>query len=202
MILTARQKIFSYIRKHQAVTAAEIARDLNMTAANARHHLGILRKNGQVAVIAKRSAGTRGGRPCLVYGLSRHMLGDGLPALSHHLLGEMLESVNARQRASLLEKLGKRLSGSCTRGASPSPMIRLAETVKQLNRLGYRSRWEAHATGPRIILEHCPYAAIIRQHPELCEMDAALLRNCLDGAVEQIAKLEGDEGRVCVFRAG
>lgn len=196
---TARQKVFGYIRKHQAVSAAEIARDLGMTAANARHHLRLLRKNGQVEVIAQHSAGTHGGRPVQIYGVSRNILGDGLPSLSHHLLEEMLGSVNARQKAALLEKLGKRLAGSCTRGASVSPMIRLAETVKQLNGLGYQSRWEAHAAGPRIILGNCPYAAIIRRHPELCEMDAALLRACVGGGVEQIAKLEGEGMPVCVF---
>jgi len=200
---TARQKIFAYIQKRRSVSAAEIARDLGMTSANARHHLSILKKNGQVEVLGKRAAGTRGGHPIKIYGLSRHILGDGLPSLSHHLLEEMLGSVNARQKASLLSKLGKRLASSCTRGSRPtSPMTRLAVTVKSLNKLGYQSRWEAHATGPRIILGHCPYAAIIREHPELCEMDAALLNECLGEPVTQISKLEGEGIPFCVFGVG
>ena len=200
---TARQKIFAYIQKRRSVSAAEIARDLGMTSANARHHLSILKKNGQVEVLGKRAAGTRGGHPIKIYGLSRHILGDGLPSLSHHLLEEMLGSVNARQKASLLSKLGKRLASSCTRGSRPtSPMTRLAATVKSLNKLGYQSRWEAHATGPRIIFGHCPYAAIIREHPELCKMDAALLNECLGEPVMQISKLEGEGIPFCVFGVG
>ncbi|MCP4140406.1 MAG: hypothetical protein GY755_08980 [Chloroflexi bacterium] len=195
---TARQNIFNYIKKHRAVSAMEIARDLRMTQANARHHLSLLNKNGQIEVVGKRSAGRKGGRPIKIYGISRNILGDGLPTLSHHLLEEMLGSVNTRQKAGLLKKLGQRLASSGT-GAS-SPMIRLTKTVKHLNKLGYESRWEAHASGPQIIFGHCPYAAIIREHPELCEMDAALLGVCLGESVEQISKLEGEEGRpYCAF---
>lgn len=209
---TARQKIFRYIQKNRAVSAGEIARDLVMTAANARHHLSLLEKEGRIEALGTRAAGKRGGRPIKIYGVSRVLLGDGLPALSHHLLEEMLGSVNAPQRAGLLQKLAQRLASdfqeripkSPNFGHSLSPMLRLAETVKDLNKLGYHARWEAHARGPRIILGHCPYAAIIEAHPELCEMDAALLEESLAQRVEQLAKLEGAEGGrpYCVFGVG
>ena len=200
---TARQEVFTYIRKRRAVSAFDIARDLAMTPANARHHIAILKKDGRIEEVGKRDAGIKGGRPTKIYGISRGILGDGLPALSHLLLDEMLGSVNAHQRADLLKKLGKRLASSCTRGSgNTSPMTHLAETVKYLNKLGYQSRWEAHAEGPRIILGHCPYAAIIRNHPELCEMDAALLEECLGERVKQIEKLAGEGIRFCVFGVG
>ncbi len=210
MTTTARQKIFTYIGKRRATSAAEIARDLRMTPANARHHLSQLLKNGQIEIVGKRSVGKLGGRPVKIYAVSRNLLGDGLPSLSHHLLGEMLDSVKPPQKADRISSLAKRLATSVGTPKSPdfgrntSPMLRLAETVKRLNQLGYESRWEAHASGPRIILGHCPYAAIIRQHPELCEMDATLLRECLDQPIEQIAKLEGAEGGrpYCVFAVG
>ena len=202
---TARQKIFSYISKRRSVTAAEIARDLRMTPANARHHLSQLLRNGQIEMLGKRSAGQKGGRPVKIYAVSGKILGDGLPRLSHHLLDEMLGSENMSQRALLLQKLGQRLASPLTNGSSStSPMLRLNDTVKHLNQLGYESRWEAHASGPRIILGHCPYVAIIHEHPELCEMDAALLGECLTQRVEQIAKLEGAEGGrpYCIFGVG
>ena len=210
---TARQKIFAYISKRRSTSAAEIARDLRMTSANARHHLAQLHKNGQIEVVGKRNVGKKGGRPVNIYAVSRSILGDGLASLSHHLLEEMLGSVNAPQRASLLQKLGQRLASPLTSDTSTSlstsagfssPMLRLNNTVKHLNKLGYESRWEAHASGPRIIMGHCPYAAIIEQHPELCGMDAALFTECLTQRIEQIGKLEGSEsGRpYCVFAVG
>ena len=197
---TARQEVFTYIRKRRAVSAFDIARDLTMTPANARHHLSILKRDGRIEVVGKHSAGIKGGRPTKIYGINRKILGDGLPALSHHLLEEMLGSVNPRQRAGVLKKLGQRLASPHKNGAGiSSPMIRLTETVKHLNKLGYQSRWEAHAEGPRIIFGHCPYSAIIQKHPELCDMDAGLLGACLGEDVEQIEKLAGEGIGFCVF---
>lgn len=207
-VTTARQRVFIYIQKRRAVSAAEIGRDLRMTQANARHHLSILQKNGQVEIVGQRGSGRQGGRPVKIYGLARGILGDGLPALSGHILNEWLDSASEREKTSRLENLAKRLANlpdpspkSSDFGKAVSPLIRLTETVKRLNDLGYQSRWEAHADGPRIILGHCPYAAIIHEHPELCQMDASLLKESLAQHVTQIAKLEGEEsGRpYCVF---
>ena len=162
-----------------------------------------LKTNGLVDVVGQRGAGKQG-RPVNIFGLSRAVLGDGLPTLSGHLLDEWLGSVSEREKTSRLEHLAARLAASPERDPSPSPMRRLSVTVEHLNELGYHSRWEAHASGPRIILGHCPYAAIVREHPELCQMDASLLTNCLTQRATQIAKLEGEEsGRpYCVFVVG
>ncbi|PIW21058.1 MAG: hypothetical protein COW33_00190, partial [Anaerolineae bacterium CG17_big_fil_post_rev_8_21_14_2_50_57_27] len=43
---TSRQKILAYIRKRQAASAADISRALEMSQANARHHLAHLEANG------------------------------------------------------------------------------------------------------------------------------------------------------------
>ncbi|MBT3321493.1 MAG: hypothetical protein HN392_04325 [Anaerolineae bacterium] len=201
-MLRARQKVFTYIKKHRAVTSAEIARDLRMTTANARHHLSLLKKDGRIEEVGKKEAGVKGGRPRKIYGITRHIRGDGLVTLSHHLLEEMLGAVNARQRSGILKNLARRLASSGMRETGArvaSPMIRLKNTVQHLNKLGYESRWEAHAEGPRIILGQCPYLAIVGKHPELCEMDANLLAEYLGGDVNQIEKLAGEGIPFCVF---
>jgi predicted ArsR family transcriptional regulator len=65
----------------------------------------------------------------------------------------------------------------------------------------YQARWEAGADGPRIVLGHCPYGTVIEKHPELCQMDGALLAKLLGGEVRQTAKLEKGAGGLpyCVF---
>jgi predicted ArsR family transcriptional regulator len=67
---------------------------------------------------------------------------------------------------------------------------RLVRAVARLNELHYRARWEASAAGPRVILGHCPYTAIVADYPELCRMDAFLLETRLGSAVTQTAKLQ------------
>jgi predicted ArsR family transcriptional regulator len=82
------------------------------------------------------------------------------------------------------------------------PLARkLANCIDHLNTMHYHSRWEAHASGPRIIFESCPYASVIAAHPELCRMDQKLLERHLGGNVEQTAKLEKGSRTipVCVF---
>jgi predicted ArsR family transcriptional regulator len=67
--------------------------------------------------------------------------------------------------------------------------------VERLNELHYQARWEASAAGPRLILGHCPYAMIVSDHQQLCQMDLYLLETMLDSVVVQSAKLQlNDKG--------
>ncbi len=78
---------------------------------------------------------------------------------------------------------------------------RLVRAVARLNELHYQARWEASAAGPRAILGHCPYAAIVAEYTELCRMDAFLLETMFSSSVTQTAKLQlNDKGLpYCAF---
>ena len=78
---------------------------------------------------------------------------------------------------------------------------RLAQAVDRLNELHYQARWEAGASGPRIILGHCPYGGIVESHPELCRVDAFFLEECVGMSAQLTAKLEpGRQGLpFCLF---
>ena len=99
-----------------------------------------------------------------------------------------------------IEALGKRIAGQSP-GSSQPLMRRLTSTIDHLNRMHYQARWEAGAEGPRIVLGHCPYSAVIERHPELCRMDTELLGNLVSGKVRQTVKLESGAGGVlyCAF---
>ena len=67
-----------------------------------------------------------------------------------------------------MEALAKRLAGDS--GFSSQPIARrLNSSVEKLNQMNYHARWEAGPQGPRLIFGHCPYAALIGKHPELCQ---------------------------------
>lgn len=68
--------------------------------------------------------------------------------------------------------------------------------------MNYHARWEAGAEGPRVIFGHCPYAAIIARHPDLCRMDKALLEEWMGRSADQFAKIEIEGSLVCVFGIG
>ncbi|MEW6286508.1 MAG: winged helix-turn-helix transcriptional regulator [Chloroflexota bacterium] len=163
---TARQKVLHYITKTRTASAREIARGLKMSAETVRHHLRVLAAEGRLEVDAVQK-GERRGRPEKVYSLPRAALGDNLSALSEALLAEARSSVR-------VEALAKRLAGEISVAGQPVAK-RLNLLIEKLNQMHYHAHWEAGAEGPRVLFGHCPYAAVVGGHPELCEMDASLL---------------------------
>jgi predicted ArsR family transcriptional regulator len=197
---TSRQKILNYLRKQAAATPIELAKALRSTPANIRHHLARLLADGLVEVGGRRMEAARG-RPQVIYRLSRLTLGDNLSMLSSALLAEFVDGLPESQQNTLLESLAGQISAGQPVTAGMHITRRLAAAVEALNRMHYQAHWEAHATGPRLILAQCPYAAIIESHPVLCRMDKALLQGYLATPVEQIAKQEPTERGlpICVF---
>lgn len=125
-----------------------------------------------------------------MYSLSAAALGDNLPALTLALLTETSQPLR-------VDALAGHILDSSRFANLPIPK-RLALLVKELNEMHYQARWEAGAEGPRVIFAQCPYAKVIEGHPELCKMDAAILRNAFASGIEQTAKMEKTRG-VCVF---
>ena len=191
MPVTSRQKILDYLKRNRTVSSREIARALQMTPANARHHLGILAADGRVEVIRERQAGR--GRPEKVYCLAGTLAGDNMSVLAEAVLMEASGKIE-------MEAVGQRIAGGS--GISSQPLMRrLGITVDHLNSMHYHSRWEAGPEGPRIILGRCPYSSIVQKHPELCKMDLAMLSKLLGGRLEQTAKLASGTGGLpyCTF---
>jgi len=209
---TSRQRLLEYVQAHRVVTVEDLSRALRMTRANARHHLAILREQGVVDLVGLRPSQGKG-RPAQLYSLSEQTQRNNLDRLVSALLKELISSKPVDTRNSAFRNLAKRMldeplpeSGSQGAQACSNPNLtqRLYTAVRQLNEFNYQARWEAHAVAPRLIFGHCPYAAILPQHPEMCRFDGVLLEEMLGDAVTQTAKLEPDlRGAVhCVFRVG
>ncbi len=188
-MITARHKVLAHLQKTRAASAREIARALKMSAPNVRHHLSVLCSDGRVETISVHNREGRG-RPEKMYSLSQAALGDNLSALTNALLTESGSQLN-------VEAVAGRILDSSQFANLPIPK-RLVLLIEKLNEMHYQARWEASAEGPRVIFTRCPYAKVIGGHPELCKMDAALLKNALGNQVEQISKMENLHG-VCIF---
>ena len=190
---TARQKVLAYFAKSGTASARQMARALKMSPATVRHHLRVLASDGRLEQISVRGRDRRG-RPEKVYSLPRAALGDNLGALSHALLSES----GAEPR---IEALARHLVAE-TNFANQPLAKRLNLSIEKLNQMNYHSHWEAGAEGPRIVFRHCPYAAIIENHPELCQMDRAMLRDLMGQPARQISKTGKEGSSVCVFVLG
>jgi len=187
MMPTTRVRILEYIRRFQTASVAELAHTLGMTGANIRHHLAVLESDGMIEMVGQRKEGR--GRPLGVYGLSRRMLGDGLDELVGALFDVWLDGASGEVRKMGLGSVAGRLAGKNTPDSTTAIPRRLTQAINRLNELHYQARWEASAEGPRLILGHCPYKAIVADYPELCLMDGFLLETQLALPVEQTEKL-------------
>jgi len=198
---TARQKILTLLGSRGAASAAQLGRALDMSPAAVRHHLAILQKDGRIVYGSPEPKRGRG-RPEKVYRLSDRLLGENFASLSDALLSTWLEKLPASGREAALRSLGEKLG---QQAASVDAVLtaakRMVQLTEKLNSLNYQARWEAGAHGPHVLLAHCPYAAIIERHPELCVMDAAILARIAGAQVEQLAKIDPKPGGAthCVF---
>jgi len=189
-VTNSRHKVLAYLTRTRTASVREISRALKMSAANVRHHLRVLVSDGRLELAPVRERGSRG-RPEKLYSLPRAALGDNLSVLSDALLTEAGTQVS-------VEALATRLVGESDFASQPI-VKRLNLVVEKLNQMNYHARWEAGPEGPRLILGHCPYAAIIDRHPELCKMDAALLKDLMVQSAEQLSKIGQDKSLSCVF---
>jgi predicted ArsR family transcriptional regulator len=201
---TSRQRLLEYILAHYPVTAADLSQALQMTEANARHHLSILQERGLVQPAGFRSPPGKG-RPSQLYRPSEGRLGHNLDQLAAAMLALLKSRSTSTELEAALSDLAGQIAGPGMPAQQPrreSLTQRLYQAVHRLNELHYQARWEAWRGAPRLILGHCPYAAIIQQHPELCRLDAYLLGGLAGAQVEQTAKLAPDmQGALhCIFR--
>ena len=190
-----RAQILAYIRSNQMASAIEISRALPMTPANARHHLSKLEANNLVEVVGKRAPKGRG-RPTKLYALTHQTMDHNIDLLVDALLKVL-------KTADDLEDQFFRLVPHLfdVSEVDSAPFAKLNRAIHRFNEMNYLARWEASPAGPRVIFGHCPYAAILAENPELCQMDVVFLASQLDQEVEQVAKLaRGPQGIPhCIF---
>ena len=196
---TTRQLILDYLERNHITSAAEISHTLDMTPANARHHLSTLLDQGVVQVVGQQPMRRRG-RPTLLYALTAQASQHNLDQLSSALLAEILSYVPPEIRQDALKQIAVRLQGE-EPSKTASLTQRLYQAVNRLNQMRYQSRWEARAEAPRLILGHCPYAMILPDNPELCLMDAYIIESLLGTSVLQVEKLAKDQrgALFCMF---
>lgn len=189
-----RQGILDYLRTNHQATPGELSRNLQVTAANIRNHLGILQEQGLVEVVGQSVPSGRG-RPRQLYALNSSAKANNLAQLTRALL----ECI-APDQEEILRNVARTLAGESL-ALHPNPTQRLYQAVQRLNALNYNARWEARLGGPRVMLEHCPYAPILNQHPELCQMDGYLVERLTGLDVQQTARIEQSSTgpKACIF---
>ena len=205
--MQSRQQVLDYIARNRLVTVVEISHALNMTKNNVKHHLKILQENGIVEATGHLPGRGRG-RPANMYALSNQTKAHSLDRLAKALFVELKKLSTPERQSDVLNDIARTLilqvdeiEASTSKDTSHITQ-RLLQAMDQLNQLKYQARWEARADGAHIFFYHCPFAAILSEFPELCQIDKYMLQNLLNTNVDQIAKLFPDTRGIphCIFR--
>ncbi len=169
-----RPAIVQVLNAHGPLSLDQVARAVNLSNMAARYHLGLLIDEGFVLAQRNHRPGTVG-RPHILYGLTgsgRDRLPKQYDALAVELLDEMVAMWGTEESRELLRRTGRHL-------AAKAPPLRdragiAARTRRATEFLSARG-YTAAADGNVLILRNCPYGAVARDHPEVCELDIALI---------------------------
>lgn len=197
---STRDRILTYLAENSYASAQSLSRAWGLTRADIRYHLNALAADGliELAPLPSRKPAGRG-RPALHYRLKAAAAPHNLDGLCGALIEALLETGGPEGRVEALKRVASRLANGFT--APAIPVHRLNEAVQFLNHRGYRSRWEASASGPRILLRGCPYAALLNDHPEICTIDQHLIETLTGLKLRQDARANLITGTppACVF---
>jgi predicted ArsR family transcriptional regulator len=168
-----QQQIIDYLSKNRLAGCRELSEVLGTSRANIHHHLSILRTHELIEQggASSRTNASRG-RPWRLYRLAGRYSLNNFEELANITLN-LIKFSDTIKPTEITIQLAKSLCAN--HQSSPNLSRRLMDAVEFLNRRNYQAHWEAARTGPRVIFSNCPYAAIVDQNPELCQMDLIIL---------------------------
>lgn len=197
---STRERILAYFQENRVVTVQALSQAWGLTRADIRYHLKALQDEQVIERIPHDSTiASRRGRPEQTYRMTTSAIPDNFPSLCSALLDTLFNGQAGHEDELTLHAITRQLAKNFITTANPPQ--RLNQAIVFLNQQGYRARWEAHASGPQILLRNCPYAAILSNHPELCKLDRHLLEYLTQANLNQTTQINlvGGKPLACIF---
>lgn len=196
---STRWEVLRILRAYGQASVGDLARQVGVKPVTIRHHLNSLQAEGLVEVEEQRQAV---GRPLHLYRLTP--AADWLfPQTYHLLVEELLDQIKTAFPPTvvqaLIDSLVASLADEIRHEVEGLPdEVRRHRLVEWLEQHGLTARWRQSEQGLQLVKYHCPYYAVSQRHPELCQIDEALVRAVVKVEVERAAcLLSGDS--VCTL---
>ena len=194
-----RQTIIEALKSSGYASVNDLAEQVKLKAVTIRHHLNSLQADGLVNLEERRQSV---GRPYHVYFLTEkaHQL---FPHRYHTLVERILDQIKRTLSPEVVQTVMDDLTNNLAnqlRGEFEdlSPDERRGHLLEVLGREGFLARWQDNDDGLQLIEYHCPYHLVGQRHPEICQIDEAVIRAVMDQEVEkESCVLTGDV--VCTF---
>ncbi len=195
---TAGGKLVEFLAQRGPTTVRGLVDGLGVTTTAVRQQVDRLLRDGWL-VRSRRHAGT--GRPADVYALSqkgKQVYAGRTDVLAKLLLDELVVTCGQETARTVLVGVGRRLAESAQRVVGPGTVAERARRLAKL--LGTKGFDDGERAGgnPRLSVYACPYAGVANGHPEVCEMERAMITRVLGVPVRRTQRFL-DGHRVCEF---
>ncbi|HET8840018.1 MAG TPA: ArsR family transcriptional regulator [Ktedonobacteraceae bacterium] len=177
-------------------TVDELAQNLELTDNAVRAHLNTLERDGLIRQTGARRGGSK---PALVYALAPEadqLFPKAYKSVLQRLLEVLHERLTTEQLVEIMQLVGRRIASQWK--IPPAHLqIRLQHALEILNELGGLA--ELEETGENYLIHgySCPLAAVVPDHPEICQLTQALLSELLGQPVK--AQCSQDMPTRCCF---
>ena len=188
---STRGQIVTLLRR-SSHTVDELAHALDLTHTAVRAHLAALERDG---LVQQRSERRGSGKPSSVYDLteaSEYLFPKSYGLYLNQLLDVLDERKPADEVDSLLREVGRRIAAQWT--IPPGELrVRLDEAVEVLNELG--GLMERETDGETLCIRgyRCPFAAVVQDHPEVCDLSETLLSELVGVPIQEQCGRTGPE---------
>lgn len=186
---STRQRVLDLLLAHGALTAAELAENLDLTPTGVRRHLASLVSSG--AIVPKDQSGPRGrGRPAKVFQLThtgRQGFGQAYDDLALSALSELVAAVGPDAIDRLAEKRLADVEDDYLRRRAEQPDEDPARLLAAaLSAAGYFASAEDDG---ELCQHHCPVAHVAARFPQLCEAETSIFARLLGTDVSRSATI-------------
>ena len=180
---STRGQIITLLRRSSR-TVDELAQALDLTHTAVRAHLAALERDG---LVNQRSERRGSGKPSSVYDLTpaaEYLFPKSYGQLLDQLLDVLGEHLPPDEVETLLRETGRRIAVEWK--ILPGDLhVRLEAAIEVLNDLGGLMEQETEGETLCIRGYRCPFAAVVREHPEICNLAETLLSDLVGVPVQQ-----------------
>lgn len=197
-----RQRIIEFLKEKGQATVDELAAIVDLTPMAVRYHLNVLQADNLIAVSTiRRQRGP--GRPQQVYQLT-DAADEFFPEDYHGLTNYLLDELSVRLGPESIHEIFFSLANRLAREAPPRKENqtfeeRLNEVIEFLTDKGFAVCWEPDGDDYLIHAHSCPYRQVVKDHPEICQLDKQVIVSMLNTTPTRIACLTSGDSH-CTYR--
>ncbi|MNS99875.1 HTH domain protein [compost metagenome] len=173
----------------------DLAGQLAVTRTAIRQHLAALERDGLILRGETRPTGRRPEQLYLLSARGRELFPRQYQLLADLLIDEVAAIIGRDALLHLMRTLGRKLATDME-----AQVVDEARIAHHMNEAGYEAEVFFRSSGePEIVAHNCVFHHLAAAHPEVCELDLALIGTLGGGQVEHLECMVR-QGQVCRFR--